>query len=737
MHTALIDVDDSCQDGHFAYWSTVSGITIEGGAMPNFFDFRAASDNGYSDIYITDLNSSVKPGGSSFGGVSTAISNTQQMTEFINKSGCVEFDERRYMYCENTCFRTATYATDPTETVGLTLKVSAKINPSKSVIVRGIYKEANSSMSTWIRNRLIFSVALPFGSYSATFMNPNGQAVWPSFVETTFAPRQCSDSVSPFNITLERPNPSTIQCRDLIRNGDMETSMLYPNYWLQHESGGVQILSGGGLNKSNALGDLTQLTTEGALGQSLDTRCLIRGEQYEMRAWVKLLKDGFPASCDSVDGCPVAKLRIRTAGNSDGLFFQELTVDVATYFVRPYSNNGWNMLQGVFTIDKRLASGDSVTFFVERRMVNISMTLDNISIVLIPKQCKELVFNGQFADGNSISWERSTELDVLKLDVVYLRGNTALKMTGRTSNKQAPMQSLRIGCIRAGEWFLATARVRLESANGSLSLCDASLLSGDLACPRMTLRAFGNLGQPMQKVVAHDGGIAVTDFGTTADGWLTMTGTFTATSFEETAEKLILSFEEVTKGKAFVIDDVSISPLALNCTQLLLNGDGNYGDTPRFWRLWPSGGNALLRVVNLSGNRYFKLSNRTVSGDGISQYVDPRCIVVGATWKLKAKMSIMLSSNQTGATCDPASSSLRRGCPPLAITGWRGGNKIVDVMFKMSNIPSTWKANSMNEYEAKFTVPALLASCDRVSVSIRSFNMGWDLFVDDLVVVPA
>ena len=58
-------------------------------------------------------------------------------------------------------------------------------------------------------------------------------------------------------------------------------------------------------------------------------------------------------------------------------------------------------------------------------------------------------------------------------------------------------------------------------------------------------------------------------------------------------------------------------------------------------------------------------------------------------------------------------------------------------MFKMSNIPDTWNANSLNEYEAKFTVPALLSSCDRVSISIRSFNVDWDLFVDDLVVVPA
>ena len=737
MHTALMDVDDAFQGGHFTYWSTISGISIEGGAVPNFFDFRAASDNNYSDVYITDLDSSVKPGGSPFVGVSTAISNTQQMTAFLNKTRCVEFDERRYMYCENTCFRTVTYATDPTETIGLTLKVTATSDPSKSVIVRGFYKEANSTMTTWIRNRLMFAASLPFGSYSATFMNAYGQAVWPSFVETTFAPRQCSESISPMNIALETPNLSITQCRDLIRNGDMETSMSYPNYWLHHESGGVQILPGGGLNKSNALGDVTQLTTSGALGQSLDTRCLIRGEQYEMRAWVKLLKDGFPISCDSVDGCPVAKIRIRTAENSDGLFFQELTIDIATYFVRPYNNNGWNMLQGVFTIDQRLASGDSVSFFVERRMINFNMSLDNISIVLIPKQCNELVFNGQFADGNSISWERSAELDVLKLDVVYVRGNTALKMTGRTSNKHAPMQSLRVGCIRAGQWFIASARVRLENANGSLFLCDASILSGDLACPRMTLRAFGSLGQPMQKVVLHDGGIAVTDFGTTSDGWLTMSGTFSATSSEEAAEKLSLSFEEVANGKSFVIDDVSISPLAMNCSQLLLNGDANYGDTPRFWRLWASGGNALLRVINLSGNRYFKLSNRTVSGDGISQYVDPRCIVGGATWKLKAKMSIMLSSNQTGATCDPASSSLRRGCPPLAITGWRGGNKIVDVMFKMSNIPDTWNANSLNEYEAKFTVPALLSSCDRVSISIRSFNVDWDLFVDDLVVVPA
>ena len=41
-------------------------------------------------------------------------------------------------------------------------------------------------------------------------------------------------------------------------------------------------------------------------------------------------------------------------------------------------------------------------------------------------------------------------------------------------------------------------------------------------------------------------------------------------------------FDQVSSQKDFVIDDVSITPLPKNCSQLFLNGDAEYGKTPSF-----------------------------------------------------------------------------------------------------------------------------------------------------------
>jgi hypothetical protein len=84
------------------------------------------------------------------------------------------------------------------------------------------------------------------------------------------------------------------------------------------------------------------------------------------------------------------------------------------------------------------------------------------------------------------------------MDINFVQGSKALKMTGRTLTSDVPLQRVLLGCIDEGQWFLASARVRLENSDGSFFVCDVSRSTGTSACPRMTLRAVANLRQSSQ-----------------------------------------------------------------------------------------------------------------------------------------------------------------------------------------------------------------------------------------------
>jgi hypothetical protein len=49
------------------------------------------------------------------------------------------------------------------------------------------------------------------------------------------------------------------------------------------------------------------------------------------------------------------------------------------FVARPYSDSGWNLLQGVFTVDAGIEAGKTVSFFVEGGGTGI-MLLDTVSI---------------------------------------------------------------------------------------------------------------------------------------------------------------------------------------------------------------------------------------------------------------------------------------------------------------------------------------------------------------------
>lgn len=735
-HSALFEIDADTTHGNFDFWTTLKGVTVSDDVTPAQFDFRSAMANGIDNVYLTDIGSGMRPAGVAATNVSTVISNTPAMSHFLDLNKCRAFPERAYMYCSNTCLRTVLLSVPPSMTDDFVLRINKEGFPGNFIEVDGKFDNETLNRdgsggpdevaNSWLRKRRYFAASLPDADYVFRLYR-GGKMDWPTSVEVTFEKPQCDTSLTNKRVSIGEPSPSASTCSELIKNGDMEMSTTDYPYWLHHESG-LSLAPGKGISGSTALSEIDpQAPVNGLVGQFLDTRCLQKGKQYEVRAWVKVMRNGAPYDCDPANNCPTAGLKLWTAQDADGSSFSESNIGVVYFFERPYDRSGWNLLRGTFTVDKRIESASSVLLFVERGRRGITMLIDNVSVSPVAGTCNELVFNGDF-DGNSGFWQKR----VASTTMVMKNGNS-LKMTDRNSLIHSPEQDIRVGCMRPGDRFVATARVRLENTDGSMFGCDPTRTTGNV-CPRMRIKSFVDEGLPSFDSSLWRS-VAVTDHGR-SNGWYILSGVFSAEELDKRADRITLAFDRVSAQKDFVIDNVSIKPLLKDCSNLFLNGDAEYGDTPSFWSTWGANGNERISVVSAgAGNHAFKIDRRDEAGDGIQQFVDPRCLVAGSVWKLVARMKLVSKTTGKGVTCDASDERVVFGCPPVRILGWTAGNRGEDQPFYMTNRPS-WSANSYNRYEVEFTVNNVLAKSDEVSVGIRGYNDDWDMYIDDIRLVP-
>jgi hypothetical protein len=729
--------------------TTLKGIRVTGGVAPNAFDFRAAAAIGIVDIVLTDQDSSMKPPGSSAVGTSSIISSSSQMTAFIDATArCHDFSQFGYLYCCQTCFRTFTFGTSPSGTETMVLRVSDKTNPSKKFDFPGMYYYETQmadgatpeQRNSWFKKLRYFAPALPAGSYNAEFIDSqNGQRVWPTFVETTFEKAMCSTALAPAAVQLLVPSPTQNACQQLIRNGDMAASQSSYPYWLHFDSG-IELVKGAGIGGTNAIADTVYSVFDAYIGQFLDTRCLEEGRQYEVRAWVKMMNPTTKAiyPCDKGDGtCPIIQLRGQVPNDPNGQTFADFGATYVSSFVRPFDKAGWNLLQGVVTIDSSFAAATSVALVIRRGLPNIKMFLDNVSMTLMPKSCNDLVLNGGFSGGNSTFWEKdSLDSTTSSLEIVSVSGNPALRLRSRSSSSDSISQNIRTGCMAYNERYAAIARVRLLQPNSDiLRVCDRGVLTGSKACPRMFLKSFIDIGLPTQSIMLPDGSaIADLDHGVTSDGYYTMTGTFYGTRNDELSEKSVLLIGVgLPAGTDLLIDDVSIMLLPKKCTELLMNGNAQYGKTARFWTTALKE-TSTIEVVSDGINNSFKVSNRKSVGDGLYQNVDDRCFILGSSWKLSARMKIVSRSTGAAVACDPLSTTNPSACPTVRLTGYKAGALVVEDTYYTNNLVP-WTASMWNDYKVSFTVSTVLADCDRVWIGIRQYNLDWDLVVDDLSLV--
>lgn len=717
----------------------MSGIKLLGDSRHHTFDFSLASANGVRDVLLHDIDGSMNPNGVSASTESgIVISNSDEMTTFIDKSACIDRSTRNFIYCRNTCLRTFSFYTDPAETDSVELLVADTNDHSRSFRYSGYYHHETLDdditpdvlRNTWIKKRRVFSVALPVGDYRASFI-AQGEEVWPSFVEEAQAPVSCAPFPDANSVSLIRPNAPGGSCKELIRNGNFESSSVLAHYWLHHEAG-INFLLNGGADGSNAISDIVHDKTESYFGQFIDTRCLHRGRQYEIFARLKLDNlSGRAVDCGSTNiPCPQLRLRFRPPNGPLG---SEKAITIASSFSLPIQGNSWHILHGTYTVDSQVGLSPSVALTVARGSRDTKLTLDNMSMTVIPKTCDELVFNGDFADGSSLHWNTDSSAS-LELNVVS--GKSVLLMKSRNSVRDSMFQNIRGDCIMEGERFMAFAKVRLLQGNVQKS-CDRTKRSGNLACPRFQLQSFVDVGLPTQSSHFLFGGqVADLDSGMSSDGWHIMSGIFSGRAQDALSDRTVLHLgDSLNKNTDLMIGSVSITALPFQCSELLVNGDFEAGETTQFWKRAIFGASTEVQLVTQGTNRVLRLSNRGRNGDGVIQHIDHRCLQSGLSFRSSAKMRLVAEATGADIDCDPSSKVPSRTCPPVRIVGQRDGVQIVDSLFYVN--AAKWNAGAVwKQFEVSFQISDELASCDQVWFGVRSFNKDWVLLIDDISLVP-
>jgi hypothetical protein len=130
-------------------------------------DFCRADQVNVDDIYLTDLDGSLKPSMvSTVTSPSSLVSLRPNMMQFVEGTKCTNIPDKCYSYCQDTCFRGVLYEVDPSFTMNFFLKLCKASDPTMCIEVPG----HRSSPDPFIARRpRYFAANLPIGQYNAVF----------------------------------------------------------------------------------------------------------------------------------------------------------------------------------------------------------------------------------------------------------------------------------------------------------------------------------------------------------------------------------------------------------------------------------------------------------------------------------------------------------------------------------------------------------------------------------------
>ena len=399
-----INVDNYEDRGYFDIRTRVSGLSFDTDTAP--FEFCSAKYDGVGGIdtiAIRDLDGSLSTGS---GSESYILSDSDRMTSLLADGSCTALPDACAVECPGLCLRSKYFKTSSLVPSTTQLQVVDTVT-GKSVKVYGYFdrmEENDEDRKTY--DHRTFHVALPEqgGPFTATFVDVDGTAIWPTYVEEVNddTPGNCG-TIDPVITVVEPPVPEGF-CNELIVNGDISNG---DEGWL-HNEGGLDLHDEGvdGLG-DNALKSDSRTGTWNGVAQFLDTRCLVEGEVYEFQAQLKMEgADGTDPGCDvwTNTGCPAVYLRYETAGGNAHYVnvFDGPTVN------GDWATGEWNEVRGLLTVTPDMAeNAESALIYVNGASVGINIIVDNVSMtpyVEEPVVCSDVVIDEDFSSSFG-GWE--------------------------------------------------------------------------------------------------------------------------------------------------------------------------------------------------------------------------------------------------------------------------------------------------------------------------------------------
>lgn len=547
--------------GYFDYTTLFSGTNVEPGTP--LVDMCLARSSGINEIVVTDLDSSLDPVGLG-SGVSSLISDDENLMVMLNKTKCTPIASACAQYCRDACLRSFTIAIDNGGTEDIQLELYSDDN---AATLNSTFEVGNDYENTWYQRYRYFSASLPAGSYNARFIQ-NGSIVdvWPKLVQLTEGKEPgCTTYYD--NLALEVPTMTFETCRDLIENGGIENGIAP---W-HHSGGGLDLIQGAGVNGSQAISSVNRESYWDSLGQFIDMNCIhfMANMSYEINAKVRMFDEdsGEPYPCDADvvntqwESCPRFTLKLDDPPTSARfLYFAHAVRSVGDPMERSGYNligngtNQWIDLHGIFKVNHQMLNSRNIFGYVERVKPGVGLIIDDVSIkaMVIPGEsndleCSNLVHNGDFEVGTSHYWGI---YNGGKIGVIEENGNHALRSYNRGTKAHGPRQDLVQACMQTGVTYTVYADVKLTDTNGATWYCDPTINWGN-ECPKARLK--------IKKEGQNDQYIDIGTASTWDNEWNAVTGAFGFSRQMIDADVTSLVFEKADINIDMLIDNVSIS----------------------------------------------------------------------------------------------------------------------------------------------------------------------------------
>ena len=699
-HTSAIKIHHDEVEVHFDSWTKFENLQFSQSSVETAFSMCKAVTQGLRDVVIEVV------GGDMGNGFITSR-NRAELTAFLPVNSCSDLgDDQCANFCADTCLRTIRFLVDPYVGESMVLEVSA--DGSSIFINDAGLTHGDTTRATTYR---IFSVVLPAGDYTMRFLK-DGVETWPGFVlEDPVEAPSCWSADAPIKYILSKPSVTCdVLISDSVRNGNLESGSL--QYW-QHVWSGIELVTPGVDGSGYAA--ISPFRQHSNIGQHMDTRCLVEGDEYEFTARVRSVDSvdgGSPVTCDPNSNAPGLRCSyanifsefINDAGEKDTEYKGIATTVAST------STDNWKTIHGVFKMTEHMAKSDRAFVYVEGGPGFVEV--DNMTLQKFDRTDLPIILNGDFEVGDPRFWTRGwTD----QLEMVTGDTGVAVAMSG---NYKILQQYLGPDALVDGKRYLFQARYKIEGGPGS---CEPEKRWGDLACPKVSVDAMFE-DSALNKNRGYE--FAVPPY--VQGSWNVLYGYIDTTQKMLDANDLRLWVGYGPKLSTIVFDDMSLEEVQRNCNDLLINGDAETGDA----RGWKPYGTTKLSVSSDANTGSYAIANtnREQLWAGLEQWVDLTCMEIGVTYRIIASIKLVKDGQ-------PFDCKAVNRCPKVTVESRFDSNEVSTKRTFLGNENTDWVVGSYNQFIATFSVDNNMATADQVSIAFQNPTQSVDMLFDDVSVV--